>query len=77
MKKGLEKLYRRVEKEVSDEEQQVVWGAMQEAFMEQFHHFQGLMDRCYPGANLAMDFDLENLVDYFSTISQQHSGSAR
>ena len=40
VKKGLEKLYRRVEKEVSEEELQVVWGAMQEAFMEQYRRFE-------------------------------------
>ena len=40
VKKGLEKLYRRVEKEISEEELQVVWGAMQEAFMEQYRRFE-------------------------------------
>ncbi len=40
VRKGLEKLYRRVEKDVSDEVLAVVWGAMQEAFMEQTQHFQ-------------------------------------
>lgn len=40
VKKGLEKLYRRVEKDVSEEVLEVVWGAMQEAFMEQFRRFQ-------------------------------------
>ncbi len=42
MKRGLEKLYRRMEKDVSEEELEVVWGAMQEALMEQFQRFQVL-----------------------------------
>ena len=40
VKRGLEKLYRRIEKDVSEEGLEVVWGAMQEAFMEQARRFQ-------------------------------------
>ncbi len=71
VKRGLEKLYRRVEKEVSDSDLQVVWGAMQEAFIEQAQRFEALIAECYPGANISLDFTLDNLAEYFASISAQ------
>jgi len=71
VKRGLEKLYRRIEKEVSDEAQSVIWGAMQEAFIGQFNRFQELIGKCYPGSNINLDFTLDDLIEYFSSISQQ------
>ena len=49
MKKGLEKLFRRVEREVSEEVLEVVWGDMQSCFMQQVARFNSLILKCYPG----------------------------
>ena len=68
MKRGLERLYRRVEKEVSEGELQVVWGNMQRAFIDQRVKFQDLIEECYPGSNLTLDFSVEDLTEYFSSI---------
>lgn len=70
VKRGLEKLYRRVEKEVSEGELQVVWGNMQSAFIEQCLKFQALMSECYPGSNIALDFSITDLTEYFTSISK-------
>lgn len=71
MKRGLEKLYRRVEKDVSEEVLQVVWGGMQEAFIEQCSRFQSLIAECYPGANITLEFTIDDLAEYFGSISAQ------
>ena len=71
VKRGLEKLYRRVEKDVSDEVLQVVWGGMQEAFIEQCRRFESLIAECYPGANITLDFTIDDLAEYFVSISAQ------
>ena len=72
MKKGLEKLYRRIDGDLSDEVGllRVTWGAMQKAFMEQYQHFEKLIAQCYPGANIKLDFNLPDLIDYFREISE-------
>lgn len=62
-------MYRRVEKEVSEGELQVVWGNMQSAFMQQCGKFQELIDECYPGSNISLDFSVSDLSDYFTNIS--------
>ena len=49
VKKGLDKLFRRVEREVSEEVLEVVWGDMQSCFMQQVARFHSLIQDCYPG----------------------------
>ena len=72
MKKGLEKLYHRIEKDLSDEVGlvRVVWGAMQKAFMEQYQHFLKLIEKCYKGSNIKFEFTLEEVIEYFQLISE-------
>ena len=52
VKKGLEKLFRRVEREVSEEVLEVVWGDMQGCFMQQVARFNQLIQQCYSGRSL-------------------------
>jgi hypothetical protein len=75
VRKGLEKLYRKVEKDVSEEEGllTVVWGHMQEAFINQVLQFNSLIKKCYPGANIALLFSIEELQQYFVSIVNQES----
>ena len=70
VKRGLERLYRRVEKEVSEGELQVVWGNMQSSFIQQCVKFQELIEECYPGSNITLEFSVEDLTDYFISISR-------
>ena len=71
VKKGLEKLYRRMEKDLTEEVGmlRVVWGSMQKTFMDQYGHFTKLIERCYPGANITLEFELKHVIDYFQSIS--------
>lgn len=72
VKRGLEKLYRRVEREVSEEVLEVVWGDMQGCLMQQVAKFNGLIQDCYPG-------ELPHLPSYSHVTdlycrSKHHSG---
>ena len=74
VKKGLEKLYRKVEKDLCEEEGmlQVVWGNIQNAFMRQCQHFKGLIDLCYPDSNMTFEFSLVDIEEFFSTAQHSH-----
>lgn len=52
VKRGLEKLYRRVEREVSEEVLEVVWGDMQGCLMQQVAKFNSLIQACYSGESI-------------------------
>merc|ERR1719210_3122546 len=68
VKKGLERLYKKVEKHLCEEEGlvQVVWRAMQEEFIQQYKCIEDLIQRCYPGAQISLDFDMQSIHEYFS-----------
>merc|ERR1739844_745997 len=71
---GLEKLYKKVEKHLSEEENllQVVWHHMQEEFIRQYKYIEDLLQRCYPGAQICLDFTMEDILEYFSGIAMHH-----
>jgi len=71
---GLERLYRKVEKHLSEEEGmlQVVWHHMQEEFIRQYKYIEDLLQRCYPGAQVSLDFTMTDILDYFSDIAMNH-----
>lgn len=73
VKKGLEKLYRKVEKDICEEEGmlQVVWGNVQDAFIRQCQRFTRLIDLCYPDSNITFEFSLADIEEYFSRL--QHN----
>jgi len=68
VRKGLERLYKKVEKHLCEEEGlvQVVWRAMQEEFIQQYKCIEDLIQRCYPGAQISLDFDMQSIHEYFS-----------
>ncbi|XP_066488620.1 exocyst complex component 1 isoform X1 [Tiliqua scincoides] len=74
VKKGLDNLYKKVDKHLCEEENllQVVWHSMQDEFIRQYKHFEGLIARCYPGAGITMEFTIQDILDYFSSIAQSH-----
>ena len=73
VKKGLEKLYRKVEKDICEEEGmlQVVWVNIQNAFIKQCQHFTSLINHCYPDSNISFEFSLEDIEEFFS--NSQHA----
>ncbi|XP_078371204.1 exocyst complex component 1-like isoform X1 [Oculina patagonica] len=74
LKKGLEQLYKKVEKHLCEEENllQVVWHSMQEEFIQQYKHFEDLIQRCYPGSMINLEVTINDILSYFSSIAQSH-----
>jgi len=74
VKKGLESLYKKVEKHLCDEENllQVVWRAMQEEFIVQYNFLEERIQRCYAGAMINLDFSIEDILKFFSEIARSH-----
>ncbi|NWV14353.1 EXOC1 protein, partial [Ptilonorhynchus violaceus] len=74
VKRALETLYRKIHKDLSQEENllPVVWQAMEQEFIRQYREFEELIQRCYVGSGIAMEFTLEDLLSYFSSITASH-----
>ncbi|XP_053559926.1 exocyst complex component 1 isoform X3 [Bombina bombina] len=74
VKKGLDSLYRKVDKHLCEEENllQVVWHSMQDEFIRQYKHFEDLIENCYTGAGITMEFTIQDILEYFSSIAQSH-----
>lgn len=74
VKKGLDNLYKKVDKHLCEEESllQVVWHSMQDEFIRQYKHFEDLIGRCYPGSGVTMEFTIQDMLEYFSSIAQSH-----
>lgn len=51
---------------------QVVWHSMQEEFIQQYKHFEDLIDRCYPGSKINLEVTINDILSYFSSIAQSH-----
>ncbi|XP_015206844.2 exocyst complex component 1-like isoform X1 [Lepisosteus oculatus] len=71
VRKTIETLYKRVSRHLAEDESllQVVWRAMQDELTEQCRGFEQLIERCYPGARIKLDFTEEELQQYFSSVS--------
>ncbi|KAF1657418.1 Exocyst complex component 1, partial [Aptenodytes patagonicus] len=71
VKGALETLYRKIHKDLSPEENllPVVWHAMEQEFIRQYQEFEDLIQRCYAGSGIAMDFTMEALLSYFNSIT--------
>lgn len=74
VKKGLEHLYKKVEKHLCEEENllQVVWHSMQDEFIKQYKYFESMISKCYPDSGIVFEFTIDNLLNYFSDIAQLH-----
>ncbi|NXX81554.1 EXOC1 protein, partial [Urocolius indicus] len=71
VKRALETLYRKIHKHLSPEEKllPVVWQAMEQELIQQYQEFEDLIQRCYAGSGIAMDFTMEDLLSYFNSIT--------
>ncbi|NXQ84299.1 EXOC1 protein, partial [Nyctibius grandis] len=74
VKRALETLYKKIHKYLSPEENllPVVWHAMEQEFICQYQEFEDLIQRCYAGSGIAMDFTMEDLLSYFNSITLSH-----
>ncbi|XP_054712659.1 LOW QUALITY PROTEIN: exocyst complex component 1-like [Uloborus diversus] len=74
VKKGLESLYKKVEKHLCEEENllQVVWHSMQDEFIRQYKYIESLIERCYPGAKISLEFSINDILEFFSEIARSH-----
>lgn len=75
VKKNLEGLYRRVDRHLCDEERllEVVWHHMQQEFVKQYNRFEELIENCYPGAAVTLEFNVQDLLNYFNSIAKPNS----
>ncbi|EEC10565.1 exocyst complex component sec3, putative, partial [Ixodes scapularis] len=74
VKRGLEALYRKVEKHLCEEESllQVVWHSMQDEFIRQYKSLEALVQRCYPGSMITLEFTINDILAFFSDIARSH-----
>ncbi|BFZ14807.1 hypothetical protein BsWGS_17846 [Bradybaena similaris] len=74
VKKTLEHLNKKVEKQLCEEENliQVVWHEMQNLFITQYKYYDSLMTKCYPDSNITLEFTMDNVLQFFSDIAQSH-----
>lgn len=74
VKRGLESLYKKVEKHLCEEENllQVVWHSMQDEFIRQYKYIESSIERCYPGAMISLEFSINDILEFFSDIAQSH-----
>lgn len=74
VKKGLENLYKKVEKHLCEEENllQVVWREMQGEFITQYIYIQELIQRCYPDSMVTLEFTIQDILEFFSEIARSH-----
>lgn len=45
---------------------------MQEEFIQQYKYIENLIRRCYPGSMISLDFEIEDILQFFSEIAQSH-----
>lgn len=75
VRKGLEEMYRRIEKHAFEPNSnliEVIWHAMQTEFLSQYKAIQSMIERCYPSSNLSLTFTIEDVLQVFSDIAQSH-----
>ena len=74
VKKGLENLYKKVEKHLCEEENllQVVWYAMQDEFIVQYNYLEERIHKCYAGAMINLEFTIHDILTFFSDIARSH-----
>uniref|UniRef100_A0A8R1XYQ7 Sec3-PIP2_bind domain-containing protein n=1 Tax=Onchocerca volvulus TaxID=6282 RepID=A0A8R1XYQ7_ONCVO len=74
VKKGLEQLYKKIEKHLIDDSSllQVVWRNMQDEFLKQLKHYNEVMGQCYPNSRIDFEVSVQDVLSYFSQFAMQH-----
>lgn len=45
---------------------------MQEEFIRQYKYIEDLLQRCYPGSQICLDFTMSDILEFFSDIAMHH-----
>ncbi|KAI3655080.1 hypothetical protein MP228_000460 [Amoeboaphelidium protococcarum] len=71
-KKGLDSLFKRVEKHFQDNSGllQVVWRNVQEQYLRLHSDFEAMILKCFPGSDLHLQVTVNDLCEYFSDIAK-------
>ncbi|MFH4984223.1 hypothetical protein AB6A40_010932 [Gnathostoma spinigerum] len=74
VKKGLEQLYKKVEKHLIEDSPlvQVVWRHMQDEFLRELKHYDELIGQCYPNSRITLEVSIQDVLSYFSQFAQEH-----
>ena len=48
---------------------QVVWHSMQDEFIKQYKYLEQMINQCYPGSGITMEFDIKELLSMFMEIA--------
>uniref|UniRef100_A0A0N5AIT6 Sec3-PIP2_bind domain-containing protein n=1 Tax=Syphacia muris TaxID=451379 RepID=A0A0N5AIT6_9BILA len=74
VKKGLEQLYRKIEKHLIENSPllQVIWRNMQDDFLKQLKHYQEIIGQCYPNSRIDLEVSIQDVLNYFSQFAQEH-----
>ncbi|CAG8700524.1 17178_t:CDS:10, partial [Acaulospora morrowiae] len=64
----------RVDKHFTEEEGllQVVWHSIEEVVLRNQDRFTSIINRCYPDANITLEFTKDDLLSYFSELARSH-----
>lgn len=74
VKKGLQVLYKKVEKHFSDNQQllQIVWDSLQEDVLKQIENINTIISNYYADAQAELEFTVDDIIGYFSEIAKNH-----
>lgn len=74
VKKGLESLYRKVEKHLGENTglMQVIWRDMTDEFIRQYKNYENLIRLCYPGQKIMLEFSADEVIQFFEIIARSH-----
>ena len=45
---------------------------MQEEFIRQYKSLEDMIQRCYPGSLITLEFTMGDILEYFSDIARSH-----
>uniref|UniRef100_A0A914RQX8 Exocyst complex component Sec3 C-terminal domain-containing protein n=1 Tax=Parascaris equorum TaxID=6256 RepID=A0A914RQX8_PAREQ len=74
VKKGLEQLYRNVEKHLVENSPllQVVWRHMQDEFLKELKRYHQIIGQCYANSRIDLEVSIQDVLTYFSQFAQEH-----
>ncbi|RKP02523.1 hypothetical protein CXG81DRAFT_10685 [Caulochytrium protostelioides] len=68
VRKGLETMYKKIQKHFTEEESllQVLWHGVLEALLKQVQLFTSLIALCYPGSKIELEFTAQDILNFMS-----------
>ena len=72
MRKGLDGIHKRVEKQFADGDallKQLVWKSIQQEFMAKLSRYEAILSSCYPDIK-KLEFSIEDVLGYFNELDK-------